>query len=202
MREANKAIAREKHLLPTIDELIHDLSGTTTFSKLDLRSGYHQLELHPDSRYITTFRTHYGLYWYKRLNFGISSASEVFQEVIRNVITGIPGSKNISDEKIIHGKSQAEHDQDLEAIFKWLSDNGLTLKYEKCEFNKDSVVFFGVKFSKNEISPDPKKVSALKGMTPPKNVSELRSLLGIATYSSRFIENFATIFEPLRRLTR
>ena len=202
MREANKAITRERHLLPTIDELIHDLSGATTFSKLDLRSGYHQLVLHPDSRYITTFSTHCGLYRYKRLNFGISSASEVFQEVVRNVITGIPGSKNISDDIIIYGKSQAEHDQALEATFKRLSENGLTLNYEKCEFNKDSVVFFGVNFSKDGISPDPKKVSALKDMTPPENVSELRSLLGMATYSSRFIENFATICEPLRRLTR
>jgi hypothetical protein len=77
MHNANKAITRERHILPTIDELIHDLNGSTVYSKLHLRSGYHQLELDPSSRYITTFSMHSGLFRYKRLNFGISSASRV-----------------------------------------------------------------------------------------------------------------------------
>jgi hypothetical protein len=72
MREPNQAIQRERHQMPTIDELINDLNLAKVFSKLDLRAGYHQLELHEDSRYITTFSTHIGLYRYKRLNFGIS----------------------------------------------------------------------------------------------------------------------------------
>ncbi|CAC5357574.1 unnamed protein product [Mytilus coruscus] len=173
MRQANKALSREQHLLPTIDELIHDLTGARLFTKLDLRSGYHQLELHPSSRYITKFSTHAGLFCYKRLNFGISSASEIFQEVIRNVVSGIPGVKNISDNIIIYGKSQAEHDKALNATFKRLLENGLTLNLEKCEFNKDQVVFFGVTFSKEGISPDPKKVSIFKDMSPLKNVPEL-----------------------------
>lgn len=78
MREANKAIIRERHLMPTVDELIHDLNGASVFSKLDLRQGYHQLELDHASRSITTFNTHVGIIRYKRLNFGISSASEIF----------------------------------------------------------------------------------------------------------------------------
>lgn len=89
MREANKAIVRERHLMPTVDELIHDLNGSSVFSKLDLRQGYHQLELDHESRSITTFNTHIGIYRYKRLNFGISSASEIFQETVRSVIHDI-----------------------------------------------------------------------------------------------------------------
>ncbi|XP_021352181.1 uncharacterized protein K02A2.6-like [Mizuhopecten yessoensis] len=116
MREANKAIQRERHVLPTMDELIHDLNGATVFSKLDLRSGYHQLELDPKSRYITTFSTHVGIYQYKRLNFGISSASEVFQETIRQVIQGIDGAKNISDDILIFGRSRVEHDAVLRQV--------------------------------------------------------------------------------------
>ena len=77
MRQPNKAIQRERHSMPTLDELIHDLNGATMFSKLDLRAGYHQLELNAESRYITTFSTHVGLFRYKRLNFGINSASEI-----------------------------------------------------------------------------------------------------------------------------
>ena len=82
MREANKAVKREKHLMPTIDDLVADLNGATVFSKLDLSSGYHQLELEPESRHITTFSTHVGLRRYKRLMFGINAASEIFQNAI------------------------------------------------------------------------------------------------------------------------
>ena len=105
MRRANTAILRERHVLPTVDDIITDLNGSTVFSKLDLASGYHQLELHPDSRYITTFATHLGLRRYKRLNFGISSTAEIFQEAIRQTISGIPGAKNFSDNIIIYGKT-------------------------------------------------------------------------------------------------
>ncbi|CAC5422697.1 unnamed protein product [Mytilus coruscus] len=101
----------------------------------------------------------------------IRLSSEIFQEVICNVVSGIPGVKNISDDIIIYGKSQAEHDNALDATFKRLLENGLTLNLEKCEFNKDQVVFFGVTFSKEGISPNPKK-------------------------------KYATLCEPLRRLTR
>lgn len=80
MREANKAVKRQRHTIPSIDELILDLNGPNVSSKLDLPSGYHQLELHPDSRYITAFSTHLGISRYKRLNFGISTASEVFHK--------------------------------------------------------------------------------------------------------------------------
>ena len=76
MWEANKAVKREKPLMPTIDDLVAELNGATVFSKLDLLSGYHQLELEPESRNITTFSTHIGLWRYKRLMFGINAASE------------------------------------------------------------------------------------------------------------------------------
>ena len=127
MREPNKAIVRERHIMPTLDELVNDLNQAKIFSKLDLTSGYHQLELDKDSRYITTFSTHVGIYQYKRLNFGISSASEVFQEAIRSVIRHIPGAKNISDDIIVYGRTQEEHDKALEETFDAISSAGLTL---------------------------------------------------------------------------
>jgi hypothetical protein len=77
MRAANQAIGRVKHPMPTVHELIHDLNGCCVFTKLDLNQGYHQVELHPDSRYITTFSSHLGLHRYKRLNFGVNAASEI-----------------------------------------------------------------------------------------------------------------------------
>ncbi|XP_062571293.1 uncharacterized protein K02A2.6-like [Saccostrea cucullata] len=201
MREPNKAVRRERHTMPTIEELILDLNGAKVFSKLDLRSGYHQLELHPDSRFITTFSTHLGIYRYKRLNFGISSASEIFHETIRQVIQDIPGARNISDDIVIFGTDLQQHDRALQKVLQRLSDSGLTLNQKKCEFRTKRISFFGVVFSDKGIFPDPEKVKAVKEFGRPENVKELRSFLGMTNYSSRFIKDYADICQPLRELT-
>lgn len=97
MRLPNKAIQRTRHITPTMDDIIHDLNGAKIFSKLDMNAGYHQIELEEQSRYITTFTTHVGLRRYKRLNFGISSAAEIFQQTVSESLQGLQGVKNMSD---------------------------------------------------------------------------------------------------------
>ena len=173
MRQANIAIQRERHITPIMDDVIHELNGATVFSKLDLTAGYHQLELHPDSRYITTFTTHLGLRRYKRLNFGISSAAEVFQNAICQTLQGIKGVKNLSDDIIIYGRTQTEHDDSLKAVFQRLKERGLTLNKKKCEFNKSKLEFFGFIFSAGGISADPKKVTAIQEAGEPQDPSEV-----------------------------
>ena len=116
MREANKAQKREKHLMPTLDELMTDLNGATVFSTLDLTSGYHQLELDPESRHITTFTTHVGLRRYRRFMFGINAASAIFQNSIALILNGLPGCKNISDDIIVNGRDIREHDENLNRL--------------------------------------------------------------------------------------
>ena len=111
MCQANQAIKWERHVTPTIKEIIGDLNGAKVFSKLDLNQGYNQLELAPESQYITTFGTHLGLMRYKRLNFGISSAAEIFQNIICETLEGIPGALNISDNILVFGKTQSAHDK-------------------------------------------------------------------------------------------
>ena len=202
MRMANKAIQRERHPTPTVDEITHTLNGATVFSKLDLRSGYHQLSLAPESRYITTFVSHKGLRRYTRLNFGTSSASELFQHVISEQIRDIPGVLNVSDDLVVFGKTQELHDESLEAVFKRFANIGLTLNIEKCEFSKDSISFFGLVFSPAGVSPDPSKVKAIHQAQPPTTVSAVRSFLGMATYCAKFIPQFSDITKPLRDLTK
>ncbi|KAL1268613.1 hypothetical protein QQF64_033976 [Cirrhinus molitorella] len=165
-------------------------------------AGYHQLELHLDSRYITTFTTHLGLRRYKRLNFGISSAAEVFQNAIAQTLQGIKGVKNLSDDIIVYGDSQRAHDEALRAVFQRLKDSGLTLNREMCEFNKHRLEFYGFIFSASGISADPKKVTAILQASEPKDPGEIRSLLGMANYCSQFIQDFSTISAPLRELTK
>ncbi|KAK3728358.1 hypothetical protein QZH41_011397, partial [Actinostola sp. cb2023] len=201
MRAANTAIERERHITPTVDDIIGQIHGSSVFSKLDLRSGYHQLTLAPESRYITTFATHTGLYRYKSLSFGINAAAEVFQHAISQLLADIPGALNISDDVIVFGQTQIDHDETLEKTLKKFSDNHLTLNAKKCEFNKTSLEFFGFVFSDGGMKPDPKKVEDIQNLEPPTNVKELRSVLGMTGYSSRFIPDYATITAPLRELT-
>ena len=96
-RHVNKSIKRERHVTLTSNEVINALNRAKDFSKLDLNQGYHQLELAPESRYLTTFSTHLGLRRFRRLNFGINCAAEIFQNAIREAISGLKGALNISD---------------------------------------------------------------------------------------------------------
>lgn len=158
------------------------------------------MELEPTSRYITSFSTHVGLRRYKRLNFGISSAAELFQHVIRQVLDGIPGVINLSDDILVFGKTLLEHDEALRSTFHRLKEKKLTLNKAKCVYRQTSLDFFGYTFSNGGFSPDFTKLRALQEAAPPKNVNELRSLLGMAKYSARFIKDFASITQPLREL--
>lgn len=110
MRQANPVIEQKLHVTPTTDDVIHELNGSMVFSKLDLRAVYHQLELHPESRYITTFTTHLEVRKYKRLSFGISSAVKVFQNVIHQTLQGLRGVKNLSDDIIVYSTDQDDQD--------------------------------------------------------------------------------------------
>ncbi|KAL1444939.1 hypothetical protein MTO96_029416 [Rhipicephalus appendiculatus] len=103
---ANEAIRRERHVTPTVDDILVALNGSVIFSKLDLKDGYNQLELDASSRVITTFSTHAGLFRYKRLNFGINSAAEVFQDTIRQVLANIPNVLRVSDDILVYGKTE------------------------------------------------------------------------------------------------
>ena len=177
------------------------MSGAVVFSKLDLKAGYHQIVLEENSRNITTFCTHKGLFRYKRLPVGLSCASEVFQNAIQQALQGLNGVRNIADDIIVWGKTQAQHDKNLEALLQRLVIKKLTLNLEKCKFNQPSLWFYGYILSKDGLSADPKKVEAIKNFKTPADASQLRSFLGLANYCSQFIKDFSTLTAPLRELT-
>ena len=172
MRQANSAIVRERHPIPTVEETLQELHGATIFSKLDLRSGYHQIELHPESRPFTTFATQNGLYQYTRLMFGVSSAPEIYQHVIQQVLQGCRGVRNISDDIIVFEKTRDEHDQNLATVLQRLQQSNLTLNQEKRLFSVNKITFFGHEVSASGISPGTKKVEAIRDTPVPRNAAE------------------------------
>ena len=188
-------------MIPTLQELKADLNGSIIFSKLDLASGYHQLQLHEDSRYITCFATHIGLFVYKRLNFGICCASEIFLNAIAQVLRGLTDVINISDDILIYAPSVEIHNATLRAVLKRLSEHGLTLNKQKCELNKREIKFFGYIFSDHGVSVDPRRVEIIRILEPPTRSEEHTSELGMVTYMSSHIPDLATTSEPLRQLT-
>ena len=202
MRAANTAIKRVRHLIPTVADISFELNGAKFFSKLDLSQAYHQLELHPESRFITTFSTHLGLYRYTRLNFGTNASAELFQHTLQQHLQGMAGVQNIADDILVFGRTRQEHDQALENCLKRLREKGLTLNKSKCCFLNTELEFFGQIFSEHGTRPDPRRTQDVIDASIPQNVSELRSFLGMVNFSSKYIANFATIATPLRELTK
>ena len=200
-RCVNKAVLKERHVMPTVDDIISDLNGATTFSKLDLNQAYHQLELTLESRDATTFSTQDGVWRYKRLNFGVSSALEIFQHAIARALSGIDGVNNMSDDIIVYDKTKAEHDRNLRNVFIRLRESNITLNRKKCEFNCTELKFYRFIFSDKGMTADPAKVASIIQLEKPTNVSEMKSLLGMTTYSSRFVKSYSDKIQPVRLLT-
>ena len=136
-----------------------------------------------------------------RLSFGISSVAEIFQNTFSSALEGLDGIRNISYDIIVFGRTQEEHDNRLERLSIRLNERNLTLNKLRCEF-KDKLEFDGNIFGAQGISPDPKIVVAIKNTPVPNDVGEVRSFLAMTNYVGRFIPNYSTITEPLRRLTK
>ena len=201
MRQANQAIVREKHPVPTVEETLQEVSYAKVFSKLDLNMAFHQIELHPDSRDITTFPAPDGLYRYKRLLFGVNMATEKFQQIIWQVIKGCPGAYNLHDDLRVVGADDKEHDENLDRVMRKLEESGLTLNYDKCDIGVGSMVYMGDVLSGEGLKVSSERVEAIVEAPTPQNQSEVTSFLGSVQFCAKFIPNFATISSPLWDLT-
>jgi len=202
MRRANTAIVRERYPVPTMQEMLVELNGSTIFSKLDLRQGFFQCELEPSSRAITTFVTHCGLFQMKRLGMGVSSAPEVFQYTIQKVLNGLNGALNLADDIVVFGKDPAEHKERLLKVMERFSNCGLTLNSSKCQFGVKSIKFLGHIISSDGVSPDPAKVKSIVSVRVPQNVAELRGFLGLVQFVGRYVPDLAAVSSPLWSLTK
>lgn len=140
LREANKAVVIDSYLLPHIEELLNALHGAQRFSKLDLAAAYHQVPLHPDSRDLTAFITHEGLFRFKRVCFGLASAPATFQQMMAKILQGCKGVLFYLDDVVVYGKNQQEHLERLKEMLVRISEAGMKLK-NKCVFDVGEISF-------------------------------------------------------------
>ncbi|KAL0559053.1 hypothetical protein IC582_003642 [Cucumis melo] len=203
-RELNKVTVKNRYPLPRIDDLFDQLQGATVFSKIDLRSGYHQLRIKDGDVPKTAFRSRYGHYEFIVMSFGLTNAPAVFMDLMNRVFREFLDTFVIMfiDDILIYSKTEAEHEEHLRIVLQTLRDNKLYAKFSKCEFWLKQVSFLGHVVSKAGVSVDPAKIEAVTGWTRPSTVSEVRSFLGLAGYYRRFVENFSRIATPLTQLTR
>ncbi|CAN6721634.1 unnamed protein product [Malus baccata var. baccata] len=174
------------------------------FSKIDLRSGYHQLRIREDDVPKTVFRTRYGHYEFRVMPFGLTNAPATFMDLMNRVFGPYLDQFVIVfiDDILIYSKSVREHIKHLRLVLERLRDDQLYAKFSKCQFWLTQVDFLGHIVSAEGISVDPQKVSAVSNWEQPKSVTEIRSFLGLAGYYRRFIQNFSAISLPFTNLTR
>ena len=190
---------RNKYPFPRIDDLLDQLQGAQVFSKIDLRSGYHQLKIKSEDIPKTAFRTTYGHYEFLVMPFGLTNASAAFMDLMNRVFHEYLDRFVIVfiDDILIFSKSMEEHEEHLRIVFQILMEKKLYAKFKKCEFWLDQVVFLGDVISKAGIFVDPSKVEAMVDWARPTNVSEIRSFLGLIGYYRRIVEGFSRIVAPL-----
>ena len=199
-KELNQSIKREHYALPTIEDITAKLAGAKFFSVLDASNSFWQIKLDDASSKLVTFNTCFGRYRFKRMPFGISSASEVFQKVLAQILDGLEGVTNSIDDILVYADTKEEHDSRLRKVLDRLREYGVRLKRSKCRICVPEVKYVGVIFSGNGIRTDPDKVKAVTDMPPPHDKSSLMRFLGMVTYFGKFIPCMSTITAPLRGL--
>ncbi|UYV72120.1 K02A2.6-like [Cordylochernes scorpioides] len=179
----NKFVKREHYLIPSVEYTLAQMGGTKLFSKLDANSGFWQIPLSEESSSLTTFLTPFGRYRFKRLPFGISSAPEVFQRKMSNLLESQSGVNCHMDDIVIWGATQEEHNERLRCVLRKLQDSGLTLNKEKCIFSVKEIKFLSHLITERGVLPDPNKVQVIREFPSPSSISEVRRFLGMVNFT-------------------
>ncbi|GJX09492.1 putative reverse transcriptase domain-containing protein [Tanacetum coccineum] len=197
-RELNKLTVKNRYPLLRIDDLFDQLQGSSVYSKIDLRSGYHQLRIKEEDLPITAFRTRYGHFEFQVMPFGLTNAPAMFMDLMNRVCK--PYLDKFIDDILVHSKDEEEHEKHLKIILELLKNERLYAKFSKCDFWLDSVQFLGHVIDRNDVHVDPAKIEAIKNWTAPTTPMEVKQFLRLAGYYRRFIKGFSLISKPLTKL--
>jgi hypothetical protein len=195
-------VVKNKYPLPRIDNLFDQLSKAKVFSKIDLRSGYHQIKIHPKDVLKTAFSTRYGLYEYLVMSFGLTNAPAHFMYLMNSVF--MPELDKFMvvfiDDILVYSENEKDHTKHLRVVLTRLCEHQLYAKFSKCEFWLREVPFLGHVLSDGEIMVDPTKAQEVLDWKAPISVHEVWSFLGLASYYRRFIPDFSKIDKLMTRL--
>ncbi|GBG84591.1 hypothetical protein CBR_g38874 [Chara braunii] len=202
-RGLNRITRKNAYPLPRIDDMLDAAGGCKLFSKIDLKSGYHQIEVDPSDQHKTAFKTRDGLYEFIVMPFGLINAPSTFQCLMDKVLHHQLNRFVVVylDDILIFSKTMEEHLKHLEEVLQVLKEAQLHLNLEKSEFWRDSVIYLGHRLSANGLEPEATKVEVIRNWPQPTNVRKLRSFLGLASYYRKFVPKFSVIAHPLSRLT-
>ena len=186
----NQVALVDTYPLPLLQDIFASLANGKSFTKLDLAHAYQQLPLDDDSRPYTTINTHKGLFQYTRLPFGVAAAPAIFQRTMESLLGDLAHVCIYLDDILVTGESETAHLRNLAAV---LESAGARLKREKCSLMIPEVEYLGHRISAKGIHPVPEKVSAVREAPRPKDVSQLKSFLGMVNYYGKFLPNLATL---------
>ena len=207
-RPLNKSLRREHYHLPTLDDVLPDLSKARIITTMDLRAGYWHVKLDDESSNLTIFTTPYGRYKWLRLPFGTSVSAEIFAKRLYDCVHDLSGIVCIADHLMIYGvgrtddEATRDHDLKLEKLLQRCREVGIRLNASKMSLRQKSVTFLGHVITQDGLQPDPAKIEAIKEMPSPTDVTGVQRLNGFVNYLAKFLPGLSDVMEQIRQLTR
>jgi hypothetical protein len=201
-RSLNEVTIKNKYPLPRIEDFFDQMRGATVFSKIDLRSGYHQLKNRTKDIPKTAFTTRYGLYEFLVMSLGLTNAPAYFMNLMNKVFMEYLDQFVVVfiDDILVYSQNEEAHEDHMRLVLQKLRDNQLYAKFSKCDFWLKEVAFLGHIITSGGIKVDPGKISEILNWKQPIDVSKIRSFLGLAGCYRRFIKGFSKIVKPLTSL--
>lgn len=198
-RAINKITVKYRFPIPRLDDLLDMMTGATIFSKVDLKSGYHQIRVRPGDEWKTAFKTKDGLYEWLVMPFGLCNAPSTFMRAMTQTLQPFIGRFLVVyfDDILMYNKNKEDHLSHLRQVLRVLREEKLYINMKKCSFLTSSVIFLGFVVSAQGVKADPEKITTILNWPVPETLHEVRSFHGLATFYRRFIRSFSTIMAPI-----
>ena len=203
-RAINNITVKYRHPIPRLDDMLDELHGSCIFSKIDLKSGYHQIRMREGDEWKTAFKTKYGLYEWLVMPFGLTNAPSTFMRLMNHVLRAFIGKFVVVyfDDILVYSQTLEEHIEHLKCVLVVLRQEKLYANFKKCTFCIEKIVFLGYVVTAKGIEVDKEKAKAIKECPTPKSVTEVRSFHGLASFYRRFVRDFSTITAPLTEVIK
>lgn len=203
-RGLNEITVKNRYPLPLMDEMFDRVNGARWFTKIDLRTGFHQIKIRPEDTYKTAFRTRFGSFEYRVLPMGLCNAPGTFMELMNKTFEDMLDKSVLAflDDILVFSKTEEEHAIHVEQVLQRLRAQKLYAKLSKCELFRHRVEFLGHHIGADGLAVSPDKVAAVKDWPRPTNVQEVRSFNGFANFYRRFVRGYSLLALPLTELTR